>query len=241
VSDSTLVEPLSYTPVVYTNVSNHQTDWLQPAADFFDDPAQYDLVRAASGPSDWPRFTIPELAKSNPNEIARLRAAAQKNGTSFQDPTIPDPPKVALPPVHVANIATSDDSVSFDVDQVGVPVLVKTSYFPNWKVSGGKGPYRVTPNFMVVIPTSTHVKLHYGYVGVDLLGWGLTFVGIALLVVLFLRPSGPMHPPWWDPIGRAFRRRPQARRYQPDDDDWTDWPPDPEPDRVGVGIPTTVT
>ena len=41
-----------------------------------------------------------------------------------------------------------------------MPVLVKVSYFPNWQVSGADGPYRVAPNEMVVIPTSTHVSMY---------------------------------------------------------------------------------
>ena len=52
--------------------------------------------------------------------------------------------------------------MSFHVDQVGVPVLVKVSYFPNWEVDGAEGPYRVAPNFMVVVPTQNDVRLHYG-------------------------------------------------------------------------------
>ena len=47
----------------------------------------------------------------------------------------------------------ADQSISFEVDQVGVPVLVRVSYFPTWKVEGADGPYRVAPNFMVVVPT----------------------------------------------------------------------------------------
>ena len=39
------------------------------------------------------------------------------------------------------------------------PVLVKMSYFPNWQVSGASDIYRVTPNLMVVVPTSNHVTL----------------------------------------------------------------------------------
>ena len=59
-----------------------------------------------------------------------------------------------------------------------------------WSWSGAKGPYRVTPNLMVVIPTSTHVKLHYGYTPVDGLGYLLTLGGIALAVA-FVR-YGPV-------------------------------------------------
>ena len=69
-----------------------------------------------------------------------------------------------------------------------MPVLVKTSYFPNWKASGADGPYRVTPNLMVVIPTSTHVALHYGWTPVDGVAWLLTFVGIGLALLFWARP-----------------------------------------------------
>jgi hypothetical protein len=92
-------------------------------------------------------------------------------------------------PVTVSNIKVTDDRISFDVDKVGQPVLVKMSYFPNWQAAGAKGPYRVTPNQMVVVPTSRHVSLHYGYTPVDALGYVLTLLGIAAAVVLARRPA----------------------------------------------------
>jgi uncharacterized membrane protein len=95
----------------------------------------------------------------------------------------------AIEPAKVSNVRLGDDSVDFDVDQIGKPVLVKVSYYPNWKVSGASGPYRVTPNLMVVVPTSTHVRLHYGRTPVDVGSWLLTFLGIAALIVLARRPA----------------------------------------------------
>jgi len=53
-------------------------------------------------------------------------------------------------------------SISFHVSQIGVPVLVKISYFPRWHATGATGPYRVSPNLMVVIPTSKNVSMNYG-------------------------------------------------------------------------------
>ena len=41
-------------------------------------------------------------------------------------------------------------------------MLVKISYYPRWQVSGATGPYRVSPNLMVVVPTSKNVSLVYG-------------------------------------------------------------------------------
>jgi uncharacterized membrane protein len=84
----------------------------------------------------------------------------------------------------VSNAVIDEESISFDVDRVGEPVLVKMSYFPNWRASGAEGPYRVAPNFMVVIPTDTHVELSYGRTGVEWLSYALTALGLVGLVLL---------------------------------------------------------
>ncbi|HEX6167998.1 MAG TPA: hypothetical protein VFZ30_14490, partial [Acidimicrobiales bacterium] len=70
----------------------------------------------------------------------------------------------------------------------GVPVLVKMSYFPNWRAGGADGPSRVAPNVMVVIPNDTHVELSYGRTGVEGLSYALTLLGIVGVVLLVRRP-----------------------------------------------------
>jgi hypothetical protein len=157
VDNSDIVSPLTNQPVVMKGVATGGKRWLQPSEKWYLDPSLRDVLYAASGPKSWARIS----------------------------PTEANPPRTSLQPVQVANIKSSDDSVSFDVDTVGVPVLVKVSYFPNWHVSGAKGPYRVTPNLMVVIPTSHHVRLHYGYTAVDMFGFLLSLLGVAGLVWLF--------------------------------------------------------
>jgi hypothetical protein len=89
-----------------------------------------------------------------------------------------------LAQVEASNVTLTDGKVSFDVDRTGVPVIVKVSYFPNWKASGAEGPWRITPNFMLVVPTSEHVELTYGYTAVDIAGWVLTFLGLAAVAAL---------------------------------------------------------
>jgi hypothetical protein len=98
---------------------------------------------------------------------------------------------VSLPAIQVSNVVRGNQDLSFDVSETGVPVLVKMSYFPNWQVDGAKGPYRVAPNFMVVVPTSTHVRLHFEPSTSDRVAYLLTFVGIGLL--FFWRRRGDMH------------------------------------------------
>ena len=70
------------------------------------------------------------------------------------------------------------------MSHVGTPVLVKVSYFPNWHASGADGPWRVTPNLMVVVPTSHDVTLTYGSSTAGDLGLAATLIGVVALGLL---------------------------------------------------------
>lgn len=80
-----------------------------------------------------------------------------------------------------------DESVSFTVDRIGVPVLVKVSYFPNWTVSGASDVYRAAPNMMVVVPTSKNVTLSYEPSGLDNSAYLLTLIGMVMVYFMFRR------------------------------------------------------
>jgi len=170
VHDSDIVEPLQYEPVVVDDAPEAGRAWTDPAVTWFNDPERWDVVVAADGPDQWARVDlIPGRLDDSGGELLDDFGLG---------------PKRELAPVTVSAVEVSSDGVSFDVDQIGVPVLVKVSYFPNWSVSGADGPYRVTPNWMVVIPTDTHVEFSYGATSVEYLAWALTLLGAAGLVVV---------------------------------------------------------
>jgi hypothetical protein len=131
---------------------------------------------------------------------------------------------VPLDPVEVSDTVIGDESLSFDVDQVGVPVLVKMSYFPNWTARGADGPYRVAPNFMVVVPNDTHVELTYGRTEVEWLSYALTLAGIVGLVLLARRPrvqfSREHHAAGWG--GDPYLDEPCLADYDAGDHDGED-------------------
>ena len=82
----------------------------------------------------------------------------------------------------VTEIDEEGQRISFTVDQVGIPVVVKTSYFPNWSARGALGPYQATPNWMIVVPTEQEVVLEYGATWVEYLGWFITIIGVVALL-----------------------------------------------------------
>jgi len=101
---------------------------------------------------------------------------------------------VELPEITVSDVEINQQDLSFRVDQVGVPVLVKVSYFPNWTADGAEGPYRIAPNLMVVVPTDNEVTLRFERSASDLAFYLLTLVGLALLVVFRVRGDVDLPP-----------------------------------------------
>jgi hypothetical protein len=91
----------------------------------------------------------------------------------------------------VSNVEIGEDTVSFSVDKVGVPVLIRVSYFPNWQATGAEGPYRVAPNMMVVVPTSENVSLNFKASFVDRFAYLLTIAGLVAVVVMWRRDRRP--------------------------------------------------
>ncbi|QGG95805.1 6-pyruvoyl-tetrahydropterin synthase-related protein [Actinomarinicola tropica] len=155
VADAPLVESLTHLPAVLADPPRSNEDWIEATEDWFQAPIAWDLHLAADGPESWPR------------------------AASYGEAT-----RVPVEPVEVSDVVLEDDRISFRVSEPGVPVLVKVSHFPNWEADGADGPWRVSPSFMVVVPTDEEVTLRYGTHPVELGGWLLTLVGVAGVVLL---------------------------------------------------------
>jgi hypothetical protein len=188
VKDSAVVSPLREQPAVIKNAPKGGMDWMDIGVHWYQqDPSTWVVPIAADGPSGWQRITV------NKNKATeQMQGTAKVVGTGID---IQQPLGIPVREATVSHIKTSDDRISFDVDKPGSPVLVKASYFPNWQVSGAKGPYRVAPNQMVVVPTSRHVSLHYGYTPADRLGYALTLLGIVAVITLVRLGAMRMPPP----------------------------------------------
>jgi hypothetical protein len=180
------------------NAIPHLGSWECSAAPWFTKRDQLDKVWVGSGPDAWRHIDIKQLAETG-----------QK----------------AITPTKVTRIREDVDSISFHVSEIGKPVLVKTSFFPNWKAHGAHGPYRAAPNFMVVVPTSHDVKLTYGFTGADWAGRFISLIAIGALGALItwkgMRRFGADRSDGEDPDG-----------FDPDGSDGTEGESDAGPDTV---------
>jgi hypothetical protein len=170
VAGSDIVVPLAVQPVVVnTRPGDPRERNLELGMSWFQHRDEWAALPADDGPAEWQRI-----------DVAADVSRRQEDRVDIVQPT--EPIKVVdLPAVTVSDVVMGEEDLSFHVDQIGVPVLVKISYFPNWKVSGAEGPYRIAPNLMVVVPTANDVHLSYGRSSLDIAAYILTLIGIALL------------------------------------------------------------
>jgi hypothetical protein len=83
----------------------------------------------------------------------------------------------------------TDDRISFKTTGIGLPHIVKCTYYPNWKVRGADKVYMVTPCFMLVYPQQEKVELYYGLTISDHFGHLLTVIGVALTALVCVRSA----------------------------------------------------
>lgn len=160
VHDASMVVPLTQQPTVLRGVGPQQSAWLAVALRWYDDPSAWGHQLLSGGPASWPQ---------------------EAAGPALSSVGTP------LPVTRVSHIRTGTDTISFHVSRTGVPVLVRTSYFPAWHASGASGPWRAEPNLMVVVPTSHQVTLTYGRTSAGWAGLALSALGLLILLVLLRR------------------------------------------------------
>jgi len=142
IKDSPLVSGLHHLPTVVSPSQTSRVNWLALNEPWWLVKSDWSHLLAASGPATWPRAGHP----ATPLQTANLL------------------------PVRISDVHLSSQRLDFAVDKVGIPVEIKISYFPRWHVTGATGPYRVSPNLMVVVPTAHHVTLSYGATSWQTLG-----------------------------------------------------------------------
>jgi hypothetical protein len=189
VADSDVVVPLDVQPVVVERRGGDQRERnLELGTSWFQHQADWPAIPADDGPEEWQRISVAVDESRRIPDPSRSPDDPDTRGKQV-DIVVPEQEiePVQLPPVQVTDVEMGEQELSFRVDQVGVPVLVRVGYFPNWDVEGAEGPYRIAPNFMVVVPTANEVQLHYGRSGSDLFYYALTLIGIGLLVFFRMR------------------------------------------------------
>lgn len=150
-----LVETLERQPIVIRDADRDALGWERVALEWFQQARPTAFRVAWSGPPDWTRASpgvpLPEQTHQlNASDISEVHDLVDEPG-----------------------------HIRFRVSNPGAPIIVRRSYFPTWKVKGARGPWRITPNWMVVIPTGDEVELTYEAGTAAWVGVALSALGVA--------------------------------------------------------------
>lgn len=110
-----------------------ESGFVDAAIEWYDDVDGLDRWLVADGPEEWRRI----------DDVGITSRAPVTGGGS------------------VGDVVLEDHRISFTTTAVGVPHLVKVSWFPNWSAIGADGPYRAAPSLMIVVPTGREVVIEF--------------------------------------------------------------------------------
>ncbi len=153
---------------------SEEPDFVDVALDWYDDLDLIDQWIVEEGPAEWGRVTAVTVQDEDEDKKPKL---------------VVDYPQERRPITStglVSDVEIENELVSFRTTAIGVPHMVKVSYFPNWQVEGADGPFRVSPSLMMVIPTQEDVTLQFKSTWAEKSGLALSIFGI-IGVVLAIR------------------------------------------------------
>jgi hypothetical protein len=79
-----------------------------------------------------------------------------------------------------------DEEIIIRTSVPGVPLLIKISYHPNWKVEGADMVYLASPSFMLIFPNREEVRLYFGKTFWNYIGNALTIFGVVVIIFGFV-------------------------------------------------------
>ncbi len=89
--------------------------------------------------------------------------------------------------LQITDLNISNNKISFFTDSPGELHLIKVSYFPNWKITNGKGPFRTSPSFMSVIPDNKYVEITFEKTIVEKNSFYFSIFSLLLSLIIFIR------------------------------------------------------
>jgi hypothetical protein len=88
--------------------------------------------------------------------------------------------------LNISDFKFKNNQLTFTTNQPGKLHLIKVSYFPNWTIEDGDGPYRITPSFMAVIPNSNDVKLTFEITALERLLSIFSYLCLTISILLII-------------------------------------------------------
>jgi len=120
-----------------------------------------------------------EKAYESFDELDNKRVIEVTNGTLIESSKRND--------LQIADLNITNERISFFTNSPGELHLIKVSYFPNWTISNGKGPFRTSPSFMSVIPNEEYVEINFEKTPIEKNSFYFSISSLLLSLIFFIK------------------------------------------------------
>ena len=120
-----------------------------------------------------------EKAYESFDELDNKRVIEVTNGTLIESSKRND--------LQIADLNITNERISFFTNSPGELHLIKVSYFPNWTISNGKGPFRTSPSFMSVIPNEEYVEINFEKTPIEKNSFYFSIFSLLLSLIIFIK------------------------------------------------------
>lgn len=137
---------------------------------------------------NWRRDSHRWFLNSQINDIPLVFNASRNPQFKLKAKTLEDLQRVPInstPPEVTSRL--SAEKIFIQTTNPDVPLLVKVSFHPNWKVQGADQIYFVSPSFMLIFPEKKEVVLEFRRGLINYMGIVLSLFGVAILLAGFCR------------------------------------------------------
>ncbi len=95
----------------------------------------------------------------------------------------------------------------FETDAVGQPHLIRMTFHPRWRSTGGEEIYLVEPSFMLIIPQQNRVELRYAWSWGDYVGAAFSIAAVTIIALMLATRWPLLWPPFVAPVPIGTTRR----------------------------------
>jgi len=87
----------------------------------------------------------------------------------------------------ISDLIISNDEIKFITNKPNELHLIKVSYFPNWEIANGLGPYRISPSFMAIVPFDNKIEISFERTNIETYSFYFGLFSLLLSVILYWR------------------------------------------------------
>jgi len=121
-------------------------------------------------------LSMKEFQKENNTQVIDKSSTSQlKNKLALNDSEL-----------NITDFKLENNKISFITNQPNKLHLIKVSYFPNWTIYDGEGPYRITPSFMAIVPYSNNVEINFEKTNMENFLSVISFLCLVMSIYLIL-------------------------------------------------------